>query len=131
MGFETGHFITDEDFEDPFDATLKLPSFMEFLDGVSSTEGSNTEQRHMSSTASRKSEAELVGSNIQLGLRLASSNTVADHLRQCYCLENAHCMCGDLFLPPLLVCNLSAALPRLDRSLTTSRPELGALTTPH
>ncbi|KAG5509195.1 hypothetical protein GH5_06274 [Leishmania sp. Ghana 2012 LV757] len=131
MGFETRRYIIEEAFEEPFDMSLRLQSFMEFLDGVSSTTGSNTEQQHISSNESEKSEAELFGSYMGLELRLAPLNAIDANPRQCYCLDSVHCMCGDLFLPPLLIGNAAAALPQLTHDLTTRCLESNALSNQH
>ncbi|CBZ25030.1 hypothetical protein, unknown function [Leishmania mexicana MHOM/GT/2001/U1103] len=131
MAFTTRHYMVDEDCEDFSDVPLKLHSFLEFLDvGLSSTDGSNTEP-HVSSNVSEKSEGELPESGIRRLLRVAPLKAAADRPRQCYCLDNAHCICGQFFLPPLLTRNAAGPLPPLTHGLATSGSEADAVNAAH
>ncbi|CAC9470944.1 hypothetical protein conserved [Leishmania donovani] len=131
MAFATCHYIVEEDCEDFSDVPLKLHSFLEFLDaGLPSTDGSNTEQ-HVSSNISEKSEGEWLESDIRHSLRGAPLKAAADRPRRCYCLDDAHCICGQFFLPPLLTRNAAGALPPLTHGLATSGSEADAVDAAH
>lgn len=119
--------MVEEDCEDFSDVPLKLHSFLEFLDvGLPSTDGSNTEQ-HVSSNVSETSEGAWLESDIRHSLPGAPLKAAADRLRQCYCLDNAHCICGQFVLPPLLMRHAAGALPPLTHSLATSGSEADAV----
>lgn len=62
-------------------------------------DGSNTMHQDVSSSASEKSEGELLEAGIRRSLQLAPSNAAADRQRQCHCLDNADCICGQVFPP--------------------------------
>ncbi|GET87196.1 hypothetical protein, unknown function [Leishmania tarentolae] len=132
MAFVTRHYMAEEDFEDFSDVPLKLHSFLEFLDaGLPTADGSNTEKPNSSSNVSESSVEELLESDICGSLRVAPSKAAVDLPRQCYCLDNVHCMCGRFFLPPLLTRNAAGVLPPLTNGLVTSGPEEDSVDAAH
>ncbi|KAG5509045.1 hypothetical protein JKF63_06053 [Porcisia hertigi] len=131
MSFETRHYLAEDDMEDSSYMPLKLHSLSEFLDTRAiSTDGHSTEQQHVSSNASEESEGESLGFDIRRSLHLAQLNGATDRPRECFCLDNVHCICGKFFLPPLVTRNTATALQPLTHGLTTSSSQTDAVAAP-
>ncbi|KAK7196568.1 hypothetical protein NESM_000595000 [Novymonas esmeraldas] len=122
----------DDDLDDYTDIPLKLHSVFDFLDGTAaaaSADGGITERQHVSSNVSdEESDADVL---TRRSVRLTALDMATAHRgsRECYCLDNAHCMCGQFLLPPLLTRRPTVALSQLTFGLATSGPEAAVATT--